>query len=306
MNEDKNQNLSTSDEKSGVVDKLHNTNTLPSLRTYQGDVAEFIKDKNESVTSIAVKEKEKRREKEREQSVAASKKGDGFKINFMALVLSLLLIIAGSLTVFFVMRFLQNKEPVVTLKQEIIPYNSELSIANVTKDSIATELSNIPKSGGVTAIKLSDTNGKSINTTNILFSFLGVTPPGTINRSLKPEFFFGALSQEESTDYFIIMGVDDFGVAFAGMLDWESNLEKDLSFITNKQPEVMTDLDDVDTSVALWKDVIIRNKDTRALMSANRAIVAYTFLDKNTILITNSLDSIGEISSIFAAKSVVR
>ena len=306
MNEDKNQNLSTSDEKSGVVDKLHNTNTLPSLRTYQGDVAEFIKDKNESVTSIAVKEKEKRREKEREQSVAASKKGDGFKINFMALVLSLLLIIAGSLTVFFVMRFLQNKEPVVTLKQEIIPYNSELSIANVTKDSIATELSNIPKSGGVTAIRLSDTNGKSINTTNILFSFLGVTPPGTINRSLKPEFFFGALSQEESTDYFIIMGVDDFGVAFAGMLDWESNLEKDLSFITNKQPEVTTDLDDVDTSVALWKDVIIRNKDTRALMSANRSIIAYTFLDKNTILITNSLDSIGEISSIFAAKSVVR
>lgn len=306
MNEDKNQNLSTSDEKSGVVDKLHNTNTLPSLRTYQGDVAEFIKDKNESVTSIAVKEKEKRREEEREQSVAASKKGDGFKINFMALVLSLLLIIAGSLTVFFVMRFLQNKEPIVTLKQEIIPYNSELSIANVTKDSIATELSNIPKSGGVTAIRLSDTNGKSINTTNILFSFLGVIPPGTINRSLKPEFFFGALSQEESTDYFIIMGVDDFGVAFAGMLDWESNLEKDLSFITNKQPEVMIDLDDVDTSVALWKDVIIRNKDTRALMSANRAIVAYTFLDKNTILITNSLDSIGEISSIFAAKSVVR
>jgi len=45
-----------------VIDTLHSKQKIPSLRTYQGDMAEFIKEKNESVFSIAAKEK-KRKEK---------------------------------------------------------------------------------------------------------------------------------------------------------------------------------------------------------------------------------------------------
>lgn len=51
--------------RSKLRDLLHNKNKLPSLRTYQGDVAEFIKEKNHSTISIAVEEKERKEKEER-------------------------------------------------------------------------------------------------------------------------------------------------------------------------------------------------------------------------------------------------
>ena len=66
--------------------------------------------------------------------------------------------------------------------------------------------------------------------------------------------------------------------------------------IPMKQPDVFS-----------WKDLIIKNKDTRALVDeAGQARMAYTFLDKNTILITNNLSAIGDITSIYVSRSVVR
>jgi len=61
-----------------IIDTLHNQQKLPSLRTYQGDMAEFIKEKNESVVSITVKAKEKKerieKEEEKLRPVVKSKK----------------------------------------------------------------------------------------------------------------------------------------------------------------------------------------------------------------------------------------
>ena len=189
MNEENNQDTSIVGDNKNIIDALHKSNSLPSLRTYQGDVAEFIKEKNQSVISIAVKEKEKQREEQREESISENKKGDGFKINFVTVILSLFLLLAGSFTVFFVLKFLQQEDPVIVLKQEIIPYNSELSLANITKDSFSNELKGVSPGSGITAIRISDTNGKSINTAPLLLSFLGANPPDTLVRSLKPEFF---------------------------------------------------------------------------------------------------------------------
>lgn len=307
MNEENNQETSITKDDKDVVNALHKGSSLPTLRTYQGDVAEFIKEKNESVTSIAVKEKEKRRTEEREEAISASKKSSGFRINFVALVLSLTLILAGSFTVFFVMKFLQQEKPPITLKQEIIPYNAEISIANVTKETLSSEIKKISSNSGVTAIRISDTSGKPINNSSLLISFLGINPPGSISRSLRPEFLLGSIKTNEATDYFVIMSVNDFGRAFSGMLEWEQSLRKDLSFIvSDNKDELITDLDEEIASSPEWKDVIVKNKDTRALMYSGNALLAYTFLDKNTVLISSSISSIGEVSSIFASRSVIR
>lgn len=312
MNEENNPN--TSENKEGnIVGALHKASPLPTLRTYQGDVAEFIKEKNESVTSIAVKEKEKRRAEEREEAVVESKKGEGFRINFVAIVLSLLLILAGSLTVFFVVDFLGKEDQTIVIKQEIIPYNSELSLANITKETLSSELKKISSGNGVTAIRISDINGAPIDNTSSFLSFVGATPPSSITRTMGQEFFLGSIKNENNTDYFVIISVNDFGRAFSGMLEWEATLEKDLSFLIkdlkkNNEAEVLTDLDQDQEIITnpVWKDVIVRNKDTRALTDGGEAVIAYTFLDKNTVLISSSINSIGEISSIFASRSVIR
>ena len=41
-----------------VVEELHNKQKLSALRTYQGDMAQFIREKDESVISVKLKEKE--------------------------------------------------------------------------------------------------------------------------------------------------------------------------------------------------------------------------------------------------------
>ena len=60
-----------------VVDALHKKQKLPPLRTYQGDMAEFIKEKNESVISVNIKEKVREEEKakilKREQVIIVPK-----------------------------------------------------------------------------------------------------------------------------------------------------------------------------------------------------------------------------------------
>ncbi len=291
-----------------VIGALHKSEALPSLRTYQGDVAEFIKEKNESVTSIAVKEKEKRRVEEREESIKSGGKSEGFRISFIAIVLSLFLLFAGAVTVFFVVKFLSKEEPIISLKQEIIPYNNEVSLPNLARETFGEQLGLLSEAPGITAIRLSDTSGKSINTLPLFFSFLGANPPSSLSRSLKPEFFFGAMNNSGSISHFLIVSSDDFGIAFSGMLEWETTLAKDLYFLSNNYSDIENTQTDLEEEVLgdIWKDVIIKNKDTRSLFSGNKPIIAYTFLDKSTILITNNLESIGEISSSFASRSVIR
>src|SRR3989344_3462575 len=239
-----------------VIDALHNKQKLSSLRTYQGDMAEFIKDKNESVISVAVKEKvrDERREEQIEkveekidlyhpiQTPTSNKKG--FQINLTMIFLSLLLIVGGSVGFFYAFEFIKNGSPPKTpTKEEII-------------------------------------------------------------------------SQNEVNSSFMVITVDDFGRAFAGMLDWEKSLEKDLFFLSRelpKEPEVQTDLEEPiqptqpSETIFTWKDVIIKNKDTRALVDeGGRSIIAYTFLDKNTILITDNTLVIGDITSAYNTRSVAR
>jgi hypothetical protein len=95
----------------------------------------------------------------------------------------------------------------------------------------------------------------------------------------------------------VIITVNDYGSAFSAMLDWEGNMEKDLSFLNTA----------TSTEVFAWKDIIIKNKDTRGLVNQNdESRITYTFLDKNTILIVGDISVIGEISSAYASRSVAR
>ena len=110
----------------------------------------------------------------------------------------------------------------------------------------------------------------------------------------------------------IILMINDFGRAFSAMLEWEKSIEKDLTFLTSKtkigQTASTTEVGAPLSSEAfVWKDIIIKNKDTRGLVnSKNQSKIAYTFLDKNTILIVGDINMIGEISSIYASRSIVR
>ncbi|MEK7200666.1 MAG: hypothetical protein AAB672_00850 [Patescibacteria group bacterium] len=306
------ENKDKSNEFGRVIDALHSKQKLPSLRTYQGDMAEFIKSKNESVISIAVKEKEKKQEEEREQNILPVIKktavGEGgFKMNLATLFLSILLLGGGVLASLYIFEFIKKEPPAeIVLKTEIIPYNNLITLANLTNKNFGTELSKLVPTNGISILKISDTNGSLFSKSKELFDFWEISLPATLERTIKDEYALGIISQNNQKAYFLVISVNDFGRAFSGMLDWEKNMEKDLSFLED-DPQIASSTIPMKSEVFIWKDIIIKNKDTRGLVNEkNQAQIAYTFLDKNTILIVNNLWAIGDISSAYASRSVVR
>ena len=311
-----------------VIDALHNKSKLSSLRTYQGDMAEFIKEKNESVISIAVKEKEgKEEEKKKEEEAEKEEKKDnvhlipkpaqskeGFQINFTMAFLSLLLVAGGILASFYIFEFIK-KEPVskVVVEEKIIPYNNLITLANLTGQNLGTELAKLSLSNGISILKISDADGRLLKKAQDFFDFLEVSLPATLGRTLEDEYAVGVISQNKEVSSFIIITVNDFGRAFSGMLDWEGNMEKDMSFLNTETNTGIVASTTFSVKIPLkqdflsWKDIIVKNKDTRALANQkNQTKIAYSFLDKNTILITNNLPAIGEIFSIYASRSIAR
>jgi hypothetical protein len=342
-----------------VIDALHSKQKLSSLRSYQGDMAEFIKSKDESVVSIVVKEKERKERKEKEElevqkeaqkieptskSVShtsaspvfpashpvhssPTRQGSGFQMNLTMLLLSILLIGGGALASIYIFDFIK-KEPQaeVVLKEDIIPYNNTVTLANITKENLGSELAKLSLNSGVSILKISDSSGASLLKAKDFFNFLKVSLPSALERTLKDDYVVGVSSQNKENSYFLVIKVNDFGQAFSAMLDWEGNMSKDLAFLNNTEEVLGVATSSVATTtttitsttttnikiplkpeVFVWKDLIIKNKDTRGLVNEKgKSKLAYAFLDKNTILITNNLSAIGEISSIYASRSVAR
>lgn len=375
-----------------VVDTLHSKQKLSSLRTYQGDMAEFIKEKNESVFSIAVKEKNRKEEEERAEQVEKIKKDDsivldnslksklgkwerseikgdfkkkieekkvehiviprmdfkaepkideiediggnlefkvepkiepkveekpkiafkfepekeifhkpkktGFKMNAIIIFLSLILVVGGVFAALYAFK-IAKKEPVaqVVLKTEIIPYNNSVNIFGVTKENLASKISQIKPKNGITVLKIATTSEMTVEKSKDFFNLLEISLPGALMRTLKDPYTVGLFSQSDKIATFLVISVNDFGNAFSSMLDWETNMEQDLSFFN-----IATS-----TDAFVWKDVIVKNKDTRDLVNQyGKTKIAYTFLDKNTILITTDASVIGEVSSAYASRAVAR
>ncbi|MEK7635463.1 MAG: hypothetical protein AAB446_03475 [Patescibacteria group bacterium] len=372
-----------------VVDTLHSKQKLSSLRTYQGDMAEFIKEKNESVLSIAAKEKKRKEEREKEEKEEKPKKNQltgsegslksrlgrwakfevkgkveekniepeiesgikfetepqsesetekieeiedieeklepkaqpkveptiehrmvpekeifhkaknkNTKTNFTLVLGSLLLVALGIFAALYSFKFVK-KEPVaqVVITTEVIPYNHSVDLSGVTKENLGSKIAQITPANGVSILRISTVGDATIRKAKDFFNLLDISLPGALIRTLKDQYVVGVISQNNSVSTFLVITVNDFGSAFSSMLDWEVNMEKDLSFFG-----VATS-----TDTFVWKDIIVKNKDTRDLVNKyNQAKIAYTFLDKNTILITSSLSAIGEMSSAYASRSFVR
>lgn len=300
-----------------VIDVLHSKKKLPSLRTYQGDMAQFIREKNESVITIAVKEKE--RKEERIESGVESKpevNRQNFKTNILVITLSLLFLFGGVAASFYLFKFLQD-EPVVEtqIREEIIPYNNLVQFFGSSTEDLSSELLKISDNGGVSIIEISNPDNQPLLKAKDFFDEFKISVPLSLKRILQNNYVLGTFYFNNKNHSFIIIKVNDFGLAFSAMLDWEQKIFQDLSFLNLEKkfivPIATTSNSSFDFSEELsdyvWKDIIIKNKDTRALINQyGKSKIAYTFLDKNTVLITNEVEIIGEIAAIYISRSVAR
>lgn len=306
-----------------VVDALHERRRLSSLRTYQGDMAEFIKSKNESTISIALKEKERKEEKQEKEAklipVEKVKTESNFQMNITTILVSLLFLVLGAGAVMYAVKFLK-REPVteVVLETNIIAYNNLINLV-ADKNNLGAEIAKISPDEGLSVLKISNNAGLPITSAKDFFNFMNITLPSALSRTMGDDYVLGVFEQGGQRANFIIIIANDFGSAFASMLGWEKSMFQDLSFLNSEAVLPAENLITTATTTAVattttakqeifgWKDVIVKNKDTRGLINERgKSRLAYTFLDKNTILITNNIAAVGEIYSIFTNRTVAR
>ncbi len=281
-------------EQKSAADLLHTKRPLQPLRTYQGDVAEAIKSQNESVATIAIKEKLKKEERE----PIKDSKTSNFPVSMVTVFLGLILLAGSVFAILFVFRAVQSGPQTQTvLPEEIIPTNSRANLLGINKENILVELQKISGTG-VVVVDLQTIDGAKIENVADFLKLMQAEPPSGFVRNLQ-DFVLGVYFSESGKSPFLILRTKEFGLAFSGLLEWEDRMRSDLSFFERKKLD----------AYYVWRDLIIKNKDVRALANLEDSddfILAYTFLDKETILITNSPSAIADMSALYASRAVAR
>jgi hypothetical protein len=110
--------------------------------------------------------------------------------------------------------------------------------------------------------------------------------PQKLLRTIQQESALGVHSQS-GNQAFLVLRVDSYEQAFSGMLEWENTLGSDLVPLFNTQS--------LQTG---FIDKIIENHDARVLEDQSGTIVLlWTFLDRNTLVITTNNATLHEIIS---------
>ncbi len=262
---------------------------LKQIRTFQGDVAEAISHQKESIYSIH----EKERAGLRGMNVAQEEEMPQHK-NILLLLLgsAVLITLTGFGGWYTYQEFVRKTSPPIITAPDSRFISTESSLVlNITPLNRETLLSAIQhesaKTGELRHIILKDGESEHSTSTSpaTFFAKLESQAPGSLLRAFEPTFMLGLLGESR----FMIFRLRSFENAFAGMLAWEQNMAQDLKglFVTYElagftpQP---------------FKDVVYQNKDVRALMAQDKPVLLYTFFDNQTLIITEDLETLNQLS----------
>jgi len=314
------------------------------LRTYERDIAEAIRSKNESVTSINLANQKKREDEAKKSPVPqqvhkAAEKG-------LVVLVSIVLLFAGVGIISFIFYYLSAQpEPIVftipTLISTDRQYELEIDSRNpaaalllvqsalrgvVEQNDLATihifetiESTGIENStGGSPSNNKNSISPRTIQRPLLVESFFDLfakNAPTSLIRALGKEWLFGFQNIRDINEPFIFLTIAEFSNTFDGMLRWEDKIYEDFRAISNlSTPSEQTPIMSVSTStpistgpVGKFEDLVIRNKDTRVLRDNLGAIVlVYSFLDEKHLVITPKEETFREILNRFFSSQVVR
>jgi len=255
---------------------------IKSLRTYQGDVEEAVQKSHLSASSILVAEQNRKDGKLLELETPED---SGARNKFYILVGSILLVLG--ITTISAMYYLKSKEEVIIEQKTktLIAYSEEktISIASSTKEDFIREVLakkdafQLPVNS-VLYLNIIDNLG---NPEKIEKFFNLVTPliPPSLARSFSDEYIFGIYSFD-TNEPFLILTTNDFASSWSGMLKWEKDMVVDFGKLFSLPQNIIS-------TVNQFKDETQRNKDLRVLRAANgKTVLLYSFVDKNTLVIT--------------------
>lgn len=267
-------------------------NNIPRLRTFETDIANYVKKKGVSLVSLASDQAKFKGLKFQEEN------GGGLPSKkTLILLITVVLVVLGSDFSFLFFNKTNKTMPAFVLEEPLLAPDENVEIIidlndprKFLKDIKAAVESNTGENKLVNILmmeKSTDGSKKSIGVRKF-FELIGIRPPQELLDSFNDKRFM--LSKIYLGDDWpvLIFQIDSYNYAFSGMLKWEKTIAGDLSGIF---PNV--DASQIENS---FLDQIIENRDTRVLKNVNRgAIMTYSFINRQYLVITGGDKSLKEI-----------
>lgn len=276
-----------------------------SLRTLKRDMDEMVREQNISIARIAMQEEARKRTSGITE--ARQEKVNWFKY---FLIIVFLLSGAGVGAYFYMLKMAEQ----TTLPQDTttppvkniisIEKSVELPLGGLSYEKITAEIKdrigNIDVPNG-SVYKITLTKKDVVNvTTEItpvdLLNAIKSGAPGDLTRSLGDNMLLGVVNTIiGARGGIIIMGVDSYQNAFAGMLKWEKgSMVRDIYEIINSK------MAEEYLSAKNFEDLVLNNQDTRVLKDeTGKIVMIYGFMNSKTLAIAGDSDVFNEILNRF-------
>ena len=221
------------------------------VRTYQEDIADAIKNDNVSMIKIALAEKKRQDGGKSFNSIIEPevRNSSTYIIAGIAFVVVILIGLAFGYIYIQSQNTIRQATDTAQMQVPQIIY-TEMS-SNIDTDGIDSnaifkainqEKMGLMDTGTMKALYLTTGQGTSTQalSTEQFFQILGTRAPNSVIRSLDPNFLLGVYAYTPR-EMFAIFKVKSYDAAFAGMLDWEPNIETDVGNIfINKDDSTVT------------------------------------------------------------------
>ena len=252
------------------------------LRTMVGDAQAYIKDKSFSLAELVSQKKEQSAAFEEKRSVSY------LKVSGFVLAVILIISLAGA-GIYWAVRTLNGPAPEPEAPKSLIPAEKEISIevSSIREtDSFLNEWKNLfnlqllPRGFGHVTI-FSEEENKFIDSTGF-FRLMRANPPALLAENLGERATVGLADTPRGTEPLFIFEIKSFSSAFAGMLEWEKSLPKNIEkFLSNRMS--------LDRGENVFQDVIIANNDARFLYNRDREpILGYSIFNRRFLIIAQS------------------
>ena len=291
-----------------------NKSKIPQIRTYRNDIAETVKKQDQSLVKIAIQERKKISEIKTEKPFVASEVKQipnpiktTRKVLFVSIGVVIVLFSGGALLYQLnSSRGLSNtKNNGNVLSRAIIKQDKEAYISLSKKDAVklASMISReLKETSGIDSIKniyITD-NTDNVSNSDVfaggntisagkLFSVWKNNTPSLLKRALSDRFMVGIYSSSLGINApFLVLNTRSYERAFAGMFAWEKTIVGDFYGLFGISKN----------EIGVFRDGIIDGKDVRITKDdRGKIILVYSFVNKNTIIITANRDAFSEIFS---------
>lgn len=297
---------------------------VKAIETYTSDISRVIRSGEMSAVSIAAAQADHHEKTATKDEVIAppelSQEEKTSRWRIVLIIVGILLIVAalGTVAVVITRSLPQPLTNSTTVEAPFMSVDQTIPVvitADTTRDVLMTSLEATREQVSLPVGLVAQLYvGMSTTSSSVpeyvpaaqLLGLLAPDIPQDLLRTISPTYLLGVHSYDEN-QAFLVLHVDSYQQAYSGMLAWEPTVQRELAplFTRNPSPHLPTQTSDASSTASTstvqflqtgFVDKVVENHDTRAVVnSTGDLLLLWTFLDRNTIVITTNDYALREV-----------